>query len=341
HDGGVIQTEATIQFFLDGRNPYQAYYTQTPMAEWGFNEYRTALYHYPYLPWTFVFSAPWYLLSQALLGWYDQRFVYLLLFLLMLALTPGLARRGEAGDSPHAGSPALALTALLALNPIMANDILFGQNDSFVLFWLLLALWFWRRANSAPALGWLSPHTLSAVCFGLACASKPTAWFLAPFYALLLLRSGLAGRRLAWRGQLTGLIWRLLPSVLVFAVLVLPYALWDFDALLDDVWRWSNGTASQAYQIWGWGASNFVLALGLVRDRFAYWPFWIPQLLLAGPALVWLLRRQWLDNSLAGAAWRYGLFLFLFLLVSRFLNENYLGFILAFWALGYFGADHE
>ncbi|MBK9612885.1 hypothetical protein, partial [Candidatus Amarobacter glycogenicus] len=120
---------------------------------------------------------------------------------------------------------------------------------------------------------------------------------LAPFYALLLLRSGLAGRRLAWRGQLTGLIWRLLPSVLVFAVLVLPYALWDFDALLDDVWRWSNGTASQAYQIWGWGASNFVLALGLVRDRFAYWPFWIPQLLLAGPALVWLLRRQWLDNS--------------------------------------------
>ena len=112
-------------------------------------------------------------------------------------------------------------------------------------------------------------------------------------------------------------------------------------ALLDDVWRWSNCTAGQAYQIWGWGASNFVLALGLGRDRFAYWPFWIPQLLLAGPALVWLLRRQWLDNSLAGAAWRYGLFLFLFLLVSRFLNENYLGFILAFWALGYFGADHE
>ena len=341
HDGGVIQTEATIQFFLDGRNPYQADYTQTPMAEWGFNEYRTALYHYPYLPWTFVFSTPWYLLSQALLGWYDQRFVYLLLFLLMLALTPGLARRGEAGDSPHAGSPALTLTALLALNPIMANDILFGQNDSFVLFWLLLALWFWRRANSAPALGWLSPHTLSALCFGLACASKPTAWFLAPFYALLLLRSGLAGRRLAWRGQLTGLIWRLLPAVVAFAALVLPYALWDFDALLDDVWRWSNGTASQAYQIWGWGASNFVLALGWVANRFAYWPFWIPQLLLAGPALVWLLRRQWLDNSLAGAAWRYGLFLFFFLLVSRFLNENYLGFILAFWALGYFGADHE
>jgi len=341
HDGGVIQTEATIQFFLAGQNPYQADYTKTPMAEWGFDEYRTALYHYPYLPWTFVFSTPWYLLSQAVLGWYDQRFVYLALFLLMLALIPGLARRAGAGDQTAAGSPALALTALLALNPIMANDVIFGQNDSFVLFWLLLALWLWRRAVTDQArprrgLAWL---TLSAVCFGLACASKPTAWFLAPFYALLLLQPGVPGRGAGWRDQLRLLSWRLLPAVLAFALLVLPYAVWDFNALLDDVWRWSNGTAAQAYQIWGWGASNFVLALGLVRDRFAYWPFWIPQLLVAAPALVWLLRRQWLDNSLAGAAWRYGLFLFLFLFVSRFLNENYLGFVLAFWALGYFGAD--
>ncbi len=58
HDGGVIQTEATIRFFLNGQNPYVEDYVDTPMAEWGFSEYRTALYHYPYLPWTFVFSVP-------------------------------------------------------------------------------------------------------------------------------------------------------------------------------------------------------------------------------------------------------------------------------------------
>ena len=45
HDGGVIQTEATIQFFLAGQNPYQADYTKTPMAEWGFDEYRLSLIH--------------------------------------------------------------------------------------------------------------------------------------------------------------------------------------------------------------------------------------------------------------------------------------------------------
>ena len=33
HDGGVIQTEATIQFLLAGKNPYREDYTHTPMAE--------------------------------------------------------------------------------------------------------------------------------------------------------------------------------------------------------------------------------------------------------------------------------------------------------------------
>ncbi len=335
HDGGVIQTEAAIQFFLEGKNPYQADYTQTPMAAWGFDEYRTALFHYPYLPWTFVFSAPWYLLSQTWLGWYDQRMVYLLLFVVTLALAPALARRAD--DD----SPALMLVALLALNPIMGSDIIFGQNDSFVLAWLLLALWSWQRARDAAA---ASPHrrsillALSSLCFGLACASKPTAWFLAPFYALLLLQPASG---LTWRADLLRLMRRLLPALVVLTVLILPYAAWDIDALIDDVWRWSNGTAAQAYQIWGWGASNFVLAFGWVRDRFAYWPFWIAQMAVALPALIWLARRQWLDNTLAGASWRYGLFLFLFFLVSRFLNENYLGFILAFWALGYFGAAED
>ena len=35
HDGGVIQTEAAIDFLLQGRNPYVEDYLNTPMAEWG------------------------------------------------------------------------------------------------------------------------------------------------------------------------------------------------------------------------------------------------------------------------------------------------------------------
>jgi hypothetical protein len=124
------------------------------------------------------------------------------------------------------------------------------------------------------------------------------------------------------------------PALATFALLVGPYALWDAFALYDDVWRWSTGQGETGYQIWGWGASNFVLALGWVVDRFVYWPFWIVQLPATVAMLLWLVRRQQRGNTLANACWHYGIFLFVFLYLSRFLNENYLGYLLAFLAIG-------
>ncbi len=329
HDGGVIQTEAVIQFFLEGKNPYVEDYTKTPMAEWGL-DFRTALYHFPYLPWTFVFSTPFYLASQALWGWYDQRFVYLLLFALTLALAPGLVRRPR---------NRLSLVMLLGLNPIMASDVIFGQNDSFVLFWIVLSLWLWQRGRERPevrARWW----TASAVAYGLACASKPTAWFMAPFYALLLIdRETMRWHELA--REISTVVRRALPAVVVFLVLILPYVVWDLNALIDDVWRWSSGTAEIPYQIRGWGLANFVLALGLVEDRLSYWPFWIPEVLIAAPLLVLTLAQQMRNNRLHAACWGYGVLLLGFLFASRFLNENYLGYILAFLALGALAAPSE
>lgn len=341
HDGGVIQTEATIEYFLSGRNPYVEDYLQTPMAEWGLSEFRTALYHYPYLPWTFVFSAPFYGLSRATVGWYDQRFVYLLLFVLTLALAPALA--GERDSK-------LLLVMTLGLNPIMGSDVIFGQNDSFVLFWIVLALWLLVRSWELPDDRRAAPWRLgSAAAFGLACASKPTAWFLAPFYALLLVppfdrpdECAPASSPLPrWGRWVTTLVRRAWPALVVFLFLVLPYLIWDADALVDDVWRWASGRGEHAYQIWGWGASNLLLALGLVTSRFDYWPFWLPQLIVCGPLLVFLLWRQWRDSRIAAACSGYALFLLVFFYLSRFLNENYLGYILAFLALGVFAQGGE
>ncbi len=322
HDGGVIQTEAVIQLFLQGKNPYVEDYLNTPMAEWGV-DFRTALYHFPYLPWTFVFSTPFYLLGQAVLGWYDQRFVYLLLFAWTLVLAPALARRSQ---------DRLALVILLGLNPIMASDVIFGQNDSFVLFWVVLALWLWQRGWENPAARgrWWA---VSALAYGLACASKPTAWFLAPFYALLLTDS----EALRWRdlpGKAAAVLRRAVPAIAAFLLLTLPYLAWDANALVDDVWRWSAGTAETPYQIRGWGLANFVLALGLVESRLSYWPFWVPELLIAVPLLALAVARQIRQNGIGAACWGYGLLLFGFLFASRFLNENYLGYILAFLAIG-------
>jgi 4-amino-4-deoxy-L-arabinose transferase-like glycosyltransferase len=293
------------------------------MAEWGFGEFRTALYHYPYLPWTFLFSAPLKLLAERLIGWYDQRFVYLLLFALTLLLVPGLTRG-------HTARPLLVM--VVGLNPIMGSDLIYGQNDSFVLAWIVLSLWLWGRGQRAGVgRGWLWG---SAAAFGLACASKPTAWFLTPFYLLLLVggnTSDLWRRPGVWWRRAWHLGW---PALAVAALIVGPYLIWNPVAMYDDVWCWSSGTSATAYQIWGWGASNLLLALGWVKSRFAYWPFWLPELLIGLPLLGWLLWRQVRQNELARALWGYGLFLFSFLFVSRFLNENYLGYILACLALG-------
>jgi hypothetical protein len=329
HDGGVIQTEVTIRFLFEGKNPYREEYTDTPMAEWGFSEYRTALYHYPYLPWTFLFSAPFAWLAERI-AFYDQRMVYLLLIAVALALAPRLAILPRSR---------LALVAILGLNPLMALDIIFGQNDVFIFAWLLyslVALRHWR-AHRQPGALWLS-----AILFGLACASKPTAWFFAPFYGLLLLDAEELGVQPGvppgWAHLVRAIplaIRRAGPALAVVALIVGPYVVWDAYAIYDDVWRWSAGQGETGYQIWGWGASNFVLALGLVQDRFAQWPFWILEIVVALPLLLWLMRRQLNDNSIAGACWRYGVFLFAFFYVSRFLNENYLAYILAFLAIGW------
>ena len=317
HDGGVIQTEATIDFLLQGRNPYVENYLSTPMAEWGINEFRTALYHYPYLPWTFLFSAPFWLLSKAAIGWYDQRFVYLLLFALTLLLLPGLTRGRQAK---------LLLVMLIGLNPIMSSDVIYGQNDSFVLAWIVLSLWLWFRWQGAGGRGWL---WASAAAFGLACASKPTAWFLAPFYLLLVAGGDPADlwrKPLAWAARAWRAAW---PALAVTVLIIAPYFIWNPGAMIDDVWRWSNGTSDTAYQIWGWGASNLVLALGWVRSRFDYWPFWLPQLVIGLPLLLALLGRQTRENT-AGRAFLelrsvFAGFLFRLAVPQRELSRLYRG----------------
>jgi hypothetical protein len=261
-----------------------------------------------------------------------------------LALVPALARERNSR---------LFLVMTLGLNPIMGSDVIFGQNDSFVLFWIVLALWLLVRGNEIPAGTPSGPWRLgSAAAFGLACASKPTAWFLAPFFVLLLapppasgtIRESGANReshasRREWTRWLLNLLRSGWPALASFLLLVLPYLIWDAAALVDDVWRWSSGRGEHAYQIWGWGASNLLLALGWVTSRFDYWPFWLPQLLVGGPLLILLLRRQRCENHIAAACSGYALFLLVFFFLSRFLNENYLGYILAFLVIGVFGQD--
>ncbi len=334
HDGGVVQTEATIGYLLAGVNPYVADYRETPMAEWG-TEYRTALDHYPYLPWTFLFSAPFYLLSSAAIGWFDQRIVYLLLFAITLMLACHLTR-----SSGHQ----LSALIVLGLNPILASDVIFGQNDPFVLFWIVLGIWLLQRSEEriGNVRGRQVLHALSMTSLGLACASKPTAWFLVPFLIGYQWRTALpypmstvhpVRQGIVGLARSVKCVW---PLALTFLAVTGPWFAWHPGAMIDDVWHWSAGTAETPYQIRGWGFSNFVLALGLVPNRLAYWPFWVVESVIAGPLLTVGLWRLWHNPAIPTMLQGYAILLMGFFYGSRFLNENYLGFLLAVFTLAFF-----
>jgi hypothetical protein len=84
---------------------------------------------------------------------------------------------------------------------------------------------------------------------------------------------------------------------------------------------------------WGWGASNYVLAFGGVADRFSYWPFIVPGFIITAPLLGFLLWRQVRTNTMSLMLYAYAVLLLAFFYVSRFLQPNYLGYILGFLAL--------
>ena len=130
------------------------------------------------------------------------------------------------------------------------------------------------------------------------------------------------------------LLIRLLYFVIPLGLIVLPFFLWDPYNFYDDVWAWSAGTSPTSYQIRGWGLANFVLAFNLVPSRLAYFPFWIPELIVCVPLLIILLRRQWRENTVANIAWHGALLLFAYAFTSRFFNENYLGFIVGLLVIG-------
>jgi hypothetical protein len=311
HDGGVPHTEEATKYFIAGKNPYLENYFNTSL-EMQLAEEHPAFYHYPYLPFTFIFSSAFYVLSQATIGWYDQRFVYIPLFLLTLSLLPRftLSKVGK-----------LCLVIIVGLNPIMSSDVIFGANDPFVLFWIVLSLWLLLSER----------ETLSAAALGLACATKLTAWPLVPFYLLYFCREP----SLSW-DTIKCCFKRSIPLLLTVLAFVLPFLLWCPNAMLDDILGYTLGTSQTSYPIAGWGFSNFILALGWAATKDSHFPVWIFMVIIGLPVMLYLLSRQARENTFHSMIIGYGLTLLALFYFSRYLNANFLAYAIALFTLGYF-----
>lgn len=313
HDG-LIQTEIAIQYLLEGKNPYVEDYVDTPMADFTGQEpplTKTPLYHNAYLPFLFIGSMPFYLLSQSVWGWYDQRFVYLLAYLLVLLLLPMLVARPR---------EKLALLLAVGLNFLFVYYLADGRNDIMILLWLVLA-------TTLVSRGWVGA---SAAVLALALATKHQAWFFLPFYLLYLWP-----QPWGW-GAWKRVVWRLWPLVVVTAVILLPFLIWDAPAFVQDTWTYISGSGPDSFPIKGWGFSTLLLWLGVISHPEAAFPFGMLELLFGLPILVWLLRRQWQDNTLPTVWLGFALFSFTFQFFSRFFSDNYFVFILQLLVIAYF-----
>jgi len=304
HDG-VFQTEAAIEFIVQGKNPYVETYWHTPMANWQRGEppWTTApLYHNAYLPFLFLLSLPFYWLSQATLGWYDQRFTYLALFVVLILLLPRLVTRQR---------DQLCLLAAFGLNLLWGFFLAEGRNDVVILLGLVVTTLLLMRRHI----------TASAIVLGLTLAVKHPAAFFVPFYLAYLVPEKItlaALRRLA--GQIA-------PMVVMPALILAPFFFWDPRAFLDDTLFYLMGATEHSFPIKGWGLSTLLLAVGVIPSPEATFPFGLLEALCGIPALVLLVRWQRSNNTLRQVWVGFAAWSFVIEWFSRFFNDNYVVFI--------------
>jgi Gpi18-like mannosyltransferase len=318
---GALQTELAVEYLLQSRNPYTEDYRDTALAAWDWDAAaegvaeNPALDHYAYLPFTFLFSTPFYSLFKNTVGWYDQRLVYLALF--FLTFVP-LARHASQHEKK------LALLILFGLNLFAAPYAAWGGNDSLVLFFLV----------TTTCLLMKDRVTLSAASLGLACASKHTAWLFVPFFVTYVWlqapdKAGLSILR------------KIYPLFILPFLLTAPFILWDRSAFLDDAFSYMLGHSASSYPIRGMSIGSVLLVTGIIPDETAFFPFALLQVAFCLPLLFLLLRRQMSTNTVAQCWLGFGLLVLVFSIFSRFFNQTMLGVVMSAAGVGLLAEEHR
>lgn len=312
HDG-AIQVEMAIEYLLSGINPYDATYQHPVMEMWLLGvEVNPATEHLIYLPGLLLVTLPFERLVTAVLGFYDQRLLYLLAFVLVVLLLPLTVTRP---------TYKLALIIGVALNPWLVQPVVWGMNDIVVVLCLLVVgLLLWKR------------HPLwAAAVLALACTMKQSAWLFVPFFLLAVYLAARPERK--WREVVTAVA----IIALIMAVVVGPFALWNLPAFMDDTFAYASGTASALnYPIRGYTIGRLLVLFEQVQSDLDYYPFWLWQVVIGLPVLALSLYYQWRQRTLAAMFLAASLFIFTLGFVSRYFQDNYVGFVVTLAFLGLF-----
>jgi len=313
HDG-AIQMEYALRFLSDGKNPYVERYEDTPLKYYGFSginpSTNPAFDHFVYLPGFLITSFPIYKLFDQLGFLYDQRWIYLLAYVVLVLLLPPLVKQPTLK---------LSLLAAVGLNPLLTGPVIIGMNDVAVILPIVLSLFALSRKR----------FLLSAIAFGFACTFKQSAWFFAPFYILILFASFPQAERFKQT------IKYLFVAGLAAFIIVGPFAMWSLSDFVTDVFLYPSGAVDVNYPIRGYTIGVLLVGVGWIGSPLDPFPFWTLQLVVGIPLLVWLLKFQWRQNRMGIMFICAGVFIFGIGLASRFFQDNYVGFVIIFILLGF------
>ncbi len=305
---GLVQTEAAIDRLMHGQAIYGVDWSGTDLARYPLTPDgpNPALKHFAYLPLQVLVGVPVRALTGVAGVGFDYRIV--LLVFLGLALAAVLAL-------PISAASRFMIAVGLFLDPLVARFLWAGHNDICWLAMLLGGLALLARRRPVAA----------SLAFGVALAFKPFAVLAIPFVVLALIVRW-DGRILRNRREAAlSAVALLAPSLLT----IVPFLIINAAAFIDDTVLYSSGGTHGAYFISGYGFAGLLLAAGLIKHRTDYFPF-LPFQAVAALAALWIAARRFLQRPTIGR-WMagYTLVLFGFLFFSRFLNDSYLGVVVA------------
>lgn len=292
----TYQIEIAGDLVLDGDNPYghdyegsglERFYPAADNQPEGITQ--VALEHFAYFPGTALTAAAWRLLPRP----FDDYRIFVLLA--TLALLPAALL------FPGPLQVRLAVGAALAANPLTVHGAWFGTADAPALLALVLAFGLLTRDRFAWA----------AASLGAALALKQFALVAVPFFAVMMLTMGVPRRAFYRAGAV---------FAGVFLASVLPFLIADPGALWDDTVAYGADT----YRIIGYGLAAILLNVGLIDDRFDYYPFLPLALVLWLPLTAWLLWSQRRAATLWPGAAGFSISMFVLLFLSRVFQSSYL-----------------
>lgn len=298
---GAIMTEEAAKELLEFKNPYTISYKDI-LKDWpykvaGITENPT-LEYFPYLPAIVIINSIGYLVTYPLLGFFDTRIISLIVLSGSIFLIFKNTKKAQ---------NKLLFATLFLFNPIFITSFLWGQNDIYLLFFILAAAYSLKTKRVSLALLMLT----------IACTIKQFAWILVPFmlFYVLNLKKGRLSKKIRF-------VFNSSKLALIYLVLfTLPFIIAGPGDFVKDILFPASGTV-----LGGYGLAGLLYSLKIIQDRTIEFPFLTIQLLLSIPIFFLLLKIQKRNNTLQQVFFNYSVLLLIILYFGRFVNHNYLAY---------------